>query len=247
MLIKPIFTFFSHLSLPLPTQTPMQRLPLTPLNILNHTNPTFESLPLQHKLSKKPNSSFEKNRLAKTENSREADLFDNSISFHDLQPAAEEESSRKEDNFLDCRTQSSSTKSSLQKKTIKKTHTESEKKLKARFRQREMRATKGAKAAEISRSSPLHITYNFTPKKFLSQLMSQEEEEIPEMNESIFASTSTRNETDSKKAVEKNVYCVNLLPNDAKMAISGINVFIGDEYDEALNFPTETKTIKYVV
>lgn len=251
MLIKSIFTFFSLLSSRLPTQTPMKRLPLTPLNILNHAKLTFESLPLQNKLSKNPNTTSEKNLLVKTENSHEADIFDNSISFHNLQPAAGEESSRTNGDFLNDspRTQSSSTKSSLQKKSIKKPHTESEKKLKARFRQREKRPTKGAKAAEISRqssSSPLHLPYNFTPKKFLSQLMSQEEE-TPEIKESVFASTSTRNETDSKKTGDKNIFCLNLMPNDAKMEISGISVFIGDEYDEVFNFSTETKTIKYIV
>jgi len=249
----------------------MKRLPLAPITVLNQANPILSNISVTHKPSRNSNTSSDAN-LMKTENIEEGDFFDNTIGFENLQPVEEgnvfERMERDMDSGNNTPKKSSSTKSSLLKKSIKKDRsTESGKKLKAWFRLRDKRATKGAKAAENSRrslSSPLNITYNFTPKKLVSQLMSQEDkikcDETLETSEkeNFLASTSTRDGfsssqgTESKimaigKPVDKNVYCLNLIPKEVKkMEISGINVFIGDDY-QAYNFSTETKTVKYIV
>jgi len=243
----------------------MKRLPLAPISVLNQANPILSNLSIPHKPSR---NSHSPSSGVKTENIDEANFYDNTISFHDLEPVDERNVFERMEHDMDSGNntpqRSSSTKSSLLKKSIKKDRSsESRKKLKACFRLRDRRATKGAKAAENSRrslSSPLNITYDFTPKKLVSQLMSQEDmaikcEETLEINENFLASTSTKDrfslsqETESKamKALDKNVYCLNLIPREVKkLEISGINVFIGDEY-QAYNFSTETKTVKYVV
>jgi len=240
----------------------MKRLPLAPISVLNQANPLLSHLSIPHKPSRNLNSP---SSGVKTENIEEANFYDNTICFQDLEPVVEGNVFERIEHDMDSGNntplRSSSTKSSLVKKSIKKDRgSESGKKLKACFRLRDKRATKGAKAAENSRrslSSPLNITYDFTPKKLVSQLMSQEDlaikcEETLEIN---LASTSTTDsfslsqETESKamKAIDKNVYCLNLIPKEVKkLEISGINVFIGDEY-QAYNFSTETKTVKYVV
>ena len=122
------------------------------------------------------------------------------------------------------------------------------------MRLRQKRPTKGSKVAQAS-----NIAYNFTPKKFLSELMNQTEivqevgsEEKPcEVKENTTSTSTKANlSTGCSKinAVDKNVYCLNLIPKNVnKLEISGISVFFEEEEEDSYAFPSNIKTVKFVV
>jgi len=226
----------------------MQRVPLAPLSVLNHVNPLFQNLPLSHKLSStsRGNTCSDLN-LSKTD----LESSDNTTSFHDRQAVSGSVFDRIELD-MDSPIQSPRSKtSSIQKKSIKKDKTV--KKYKTWMKLRERKATKGSKTGTgITRESSENMTYDVTPRKFLSELLCEEEEvneKIVEEKE-VKKSSSKNLATGCSKAnsmIDKNIYCLNWIPkNVTKLQVSGISVFFEDEED-SYAFPASMRTVKFVV
>jgi len=228
----------------------MQRIPLAQLSVLNHVNPLFQNLPLSHKLaSTSHNNTCSDLNLSKTD----LESSNNTTSFHDLQAVSGTIFDRIELD-MDSPIQSPQSKtSSIQKKSIKKDKTV--KKYKAWMKLRERKATKGAKTGTgITRESSENMIYDVTPKKFLSELLCDEEEEnvksVEEkegMEEKEVKKSLTTGCSKKNSMIDKNIYCLNWIPkNVTKLQVSGISVFFEDEED-SYAFPASMRTVKFVV
>ena len=256
----------------------MKRLPLSQLNIITHSNSAIQTPSFNNKTEVASLSCLiSDNTQFKNENTIG---FETSSSFQDLQPCTQgslfERIDRDMESPLSSPKKSSSTKSSIIKKSIKKekfseTSTKASKRLKAWLKLRQKK-TSQAQGNVLSRQSSLNMTYKFTPKKLLSQIMSQEEGEqefqrfdeleplprqsllVEKENSSCTVtshiSSNQENSINNSRvdnSVDKNIYCLNEMPDTVKkVKISGISVFFGDDC-YAYAFPSDKKTVKYVV
>lgn len=254
----------------------MKRIPLSQLSLLTHSN-SIQNQSFNNKLVPAPNS----DHFSDTTQSKNEPIisFENLTSFDDLQPSKQgglfERIDRDMESPLSSPNKTSSSKSSIIKKSIKKeknfeTSTKNSKRLKTwlKLRQRKINQTQG-----LSRQPSFNITYKNTPKKLLSQIMDQEEinQEFKDVEEFLSlqgqrllvvkensACTSISNQSVNEddllansprveSAEDKNIYLLNSIPDNVKkVKISGISVFFGDD-DHTYAFPSDKKTVKYLV
>ena len=259
----------------------MKRMPLNPLNLVLQPN-SFNN----KAMSVSGLFSYPENLLAKREHNFGTESSENSNSFLQVEKTIEnhlEDTASDLSSPVHSPNRSSSTKpenSSILKKSIKK---ESEKvvnsfkKSKAWLKLRQRNNTQASKTTETTNANQasLNITYKFTPKKLLSQLMTQEEQEkevsIQHQTESSFKSTTSLEKKDTMtstssnesilqkrlaqarmktmaavKPFDKNIYCLNDMPSIGNVQISGIKVCLGND-GHSYSFPSDRKTVKFVV